>query len=352
MLERASVVDLFCGAGGLTKGLLDAGVPVNAGIDVDPKCEYPYEENNDVDFVEADIRDLDSGDIEELYPDGDIKILAGCAPCQPFSTLRQKKNDNEVDEKWGLLNHFSDIIEEIEPSVVTMENVPKLRKYDIFEKFVNSLKNNGYESVWRDIVYCPKYGIPQDRSRLVLLASEFGEIELKDPERKEPEDYETVKGTIGDMEPLKAGEQSDEDPLHRAAGLSKKNLERIRASEPGGTWKDWPEELRLKCHKKESGDSYTPVYGRMGWDGVAPTITTQCYNYGSGRFGHPEQDRAISLREAALLQTFPDDYEFVETKEEVRLEKLGRLIGNSVPVKLAEVIGKSIKEHIKYRELF
>lgn len=346
MIE-ASAVDLFCGAGGLTYGLEEAGISVNAGIDIDPSCRYPYEANTEATFVEKSIRNLEPAEVETLYPEDHVKILVGCAPCQPFSSLRQKREDNEKDEKWDLLNCFGDIIEGVNPSIVSMENVPKLRKQDIFEEFLETLEENGYESPYWDVVYCPKYGVPQERSRLVLLASKLGEIELKEPKFDNPEEYKTVGDAIKNLEPIEAGEQSEEDPLHKATNLQKINLKRIRESKPGGTWKDWPEELKLECHKKNTGRSYTPVYGRMEWDKPAPTITTQCYNYGSGRFGHPEQDRAISLREAALIQTFPKDYKFVKDEDEIRFERLGKLIGNSVPVKLAEVIGESIKIHLE-----
>ena len=122
-------------------------------------------------------------------------------------------------------------------------------------------------------------------------------------------------------------------------------MSRIKASRPGGTWRDWPPDLQAACHQKKSGETYPSVYGRMAWDDVAPTITTQCFGYGSGRFGHPEQDRAISLREAAMLQTFPRRYKFVEPNDPVRFSKFGRLIGNAVPVRLGQHIGRSILEH-------
>jgi len=142
-----------------------------------------------------------------------------------------------------------------------------------------------------------------------------------------------------------AGETNNRDKLHVASSLSKINLERIRYSIPGGTWRDWPEELILNCHKKKTGRSYSSVYGRMQWDDVAPTITTQFIGYGTGRFGHPEQDRALTLREGAMLQTFPVNYSFVPEGEEVILKIIARHIGNAVPPRLGEIIGLSIKKH-------
>jgi DNA (cytosine-5)-methyltransferase 1 len=156
----------------------------------------------------------------------------------------------------------------------------------------------------------------------------------------------TVKDAIGMLPKIRAGQMHRSDPIHRASALSASNMKRIKASRPAGTWRDWPKHLVLPCHRKASGSGYPSVYGRMAWDDKAPTITTLAYNYGSGRFGHPNQDRAISLREAAILQTFPRRYAFVEPKSDVNVRVLGRLIGNAVPVTLARVIGRSISAHL------
>ena len=156
----------------------------------------------------------------------------------------------------------------------------------------------------------------------------------------------TVKSTIGDLPAIVAGEQDPDNKLHKASSLSTLDLKRIRCSLPGGTWRDWPVNLRSSCHRKETGTTYPSVYGRMMWDSPAPTITTQCFGYGNGRFGHPEQDRAISLREAAMLQGFSRDYSFIPNGQPVLFAKIGRFIGNAVPVTLGKVIGELIKEHI------
>jgi DNA (cytosine-5)-methyltransferase 1 len=206
------------------------------------------------------------------------------------------------------------------------------------------LRQNKYYVTY-STVYCPDYGIPQKRKRLVLLASKFGKLELI-PKTHKPEEYETVKKTIGDLPKVAAGEVCESDPLHLTTKLSDINLKRIRSSKPNGTWNDWDEQLRLDCHKKETGASYKSVYGRMAWDEPSPTITTQFYNYGTGRFGHPEQDRALTIREASLLQTFPPDYDFYQNPDEITFNRLGVHIGNAVPVKLGEIIGKSILKHI------
>ena len=164
-----------------------------------------------------------------------------------------------------------------------------------------------------------------------------------EPTQKQPK---TVRQAIGRLRPLDAGQSAPRDRLHAASTLSEKNLQRIRVSKPGGTWRDWPEDLVADCHRAASGKTYPGVYGRMEWDKPAPTMTTQCYGFGNGRFGHPEQDRAISLREAAILQSFPRDYAFVPDDGEVSFTALGRLIGNAVPVDLGRAIARSINSHL------
>jgi DNA (cytosine-5)-methyltransferase 1 len=225
-----------------------------------------------------------------------------------------------------------------------MENVLQLKHHPVLEEFIFKLKNLNYYFETYE-VNSLDYGIPQSRKRLVLLASKFGKINLI-PSTHNTERYETVRKTIEHLQPLSAGQASKTDRLHQCSKLSELNLRRIQASLPGGTWRDWSQELIAKCHVKKSGKTYPGVYGRMEWDKPSPTITTQCFGFGNGRFGHPEQDRAISLREAALLQTFPADYEFVAPDEPLKLSHIGRLIGNAVPVKLGQVIAQSILNHI------
>lgn len=338
-MAKISAVDLFCGAGGLTHGLLKADINVVAGFDIEERCRYAYEYNNKgAKFFSKDVALLNSKELLELYPQGDIKLLAGCAPCQPFSRYSSGR-DVKNDKKWPLLYQFSRLIREVDPELVTMENVPDVTKHEVYNDFVTGLENLGYK-VWANKVYCPDYGIPQVRKRHVLLASRISSIELIKPTREQAQ-YFTVKDVISKLPPLQAGEQHSNDPLHRCAALSPLNLERIRNSKPGGTWKDWPSKLIAKCHAKESGKTYGGVYARMRWDEPSPTMTTQCFGYGNGRFGHPEQDRAISLREAAIFQTFPESYQFAPTDKKYRLLDLGKMIGNAVPVELGKVIGHS-----------
>jgi len=337
-------VDLFCGIGGLTYGLNKSGIKVIAGVDVDERCKFAFEKNNGALFINKSIKDISSKEILKLYPAQSLTVLVGCAPCQPFSKHTQKEKDREAKEDWGLLYRFFELIDGVEPMVVSMENVPQIVKHRVFSDFISSLKSKKYHISWKN-VYCPDYGIPQNRRRLVLLASKLGEISLIAPTHK-PENYKTVKMAIGNIEPIKAGNSSKKDRLHKTASLSKINLKRIKKSVPGGSWRDWDEDLRAACHQKKSGDTYSSVYSRMEWNKPSSTITTQFFSFGTGRFGHPEQDRALSIREGAILQTFPRKYKFIPPTSPVELKRLGRYIGNAVPVRLGEIIGRSIIKHV------
>ena len=342
MKRKIACVDLFCGAGGLTHGFVLEGLRVTAGIDLDPACRIPYESNNNARFLEKDIRAVSTDELDSLFGNADVKVLAGCAPCQPFSTYAQRYESDGKDGKWGLLYQFARLAEGSSPDVVTMENVPSIAKHEVFQDFVKTLGHLGYQ-VWHDVVDSSRYGVPQVRRRMVLLASKLGSIPMIPPTRDEPT---TVRQAISDLPALRAGESAPRDKLHVASRLSPTNLNRIKASKPGGSWRDWPEHLIAECHRAESGRTYPGVYGRMEWDKPAPTMTTQCYGFGNGRFGHPEQDRAISLREAAILQSFPRGYVFVPDDGEVSFTALGRLIGNAVPVDLGRAIARSIKQHL------
>lgn len=338
-------IDLFCGAGGLTCGMRQAGIDVVAGFDLDEKCRFAYETNNKAKFIQKKIQDVKAEDLNKEYGTCEAKILVGCAPCQPFSshTKKYKKgNSTPTDERWFLINDYLRLVKEVKPDIVSMENVPNLAKQAIFHSFVNKLKRAGY-SVSYSVVFCPDYGIPQNRYRLVLLASRHGKITLKAPTYTK-ENYRTVRDAIENLTHIEAGECSTQDLLHRASKLSATNLERIKNSVQGGTWKDWDESLLCECHKKDSGKTYSAVYARMEWDKPSPTITTEFYIFGTGRFGHPEQNRAISLREGALLQTFPSDYSFLPEKD-FTIKQVGKMIGNAVPVLLGKVIGDSILDH-------
>lgn len=341
---QVSCIDLFCGLGGLTHGLIRGGVKVVAGIDRDRQCRFAYEANNDALFIEDDVKNLSGKDVRSRWTTGHYTLLAGCAPCQPFSTYSRKGRNTRKDAKWGLVADFGRLVREARPDLVTMENVPQLVHHKVFSDFVADLC--GYR-VWWKVVECAQYGVPQTRKRLVLLASRFGEITLMPMSAANENELPTVRRSISHLSRLAAGQSDPNDALHSACSLSPLNLSRIRASKPGGTWRDWDDSLLARCHRKKSGDTFPSVYGRMEWDSLAPTITTQSFGYGNGRFGHPEQDRAITLREAAVLQTFPESYKFLRDGERPRFNVLGRLIGNAVPVRLGEIIARTLLVHLR-----
>lgn len=347
-----SAVDLFCGVGGLTYGLHQSSINVVAGVDVDLTCKYAYNKNNEAKFIDKDICDITGDDLNEFYPDGHVKVLVGCAPCQPFSSLpKNRKLPAENDEKWNLLSEFGRLIEEVVPDIVAFENVPPIRKEKIYLEFLNKLDSLDYKYD-PELVFCPNYGVPQIRRRLVVIASTLGKVSPLSKTHSQDgqndlEPYLTVRDAIEKLPEIGAGQTCKTDRLHVSRNLLDKNMERIKQSTQGGTWEDWEEHLLAPCHKKPSGQTYKSVYGRMKWDEPSPTITTQFHNYGSGRFGHPEQNRALSVREAAILQTFPNDYEFVAPDHPVHILQLGVHIGNAVPVKLATAIGYHIQNHVK-----
>jgi DNA (cytosine-5)-methyltransferase 1 len=346
-LDTIVAVDVFCGVGGLTFGLERVGVQVKLGIDIDPACRHPIEQNTRSSFLEADVGSLDSSVVKSAFEGAAISLLAGCAPCQPFSTYTRsvirearEKGRGENHGDWQLVEQFGKLVEATQPHLVTMENVPPLEKQPVFESLLKCLQ--GYYLDYK-VLECQSIGLPQTRKRLVLVASRLGPIEIPCGAAKPL----TVREVIGELPPIPAGGRDPNDRLHRSSKLSALNIKRIRASVPGGTWRDWPSSLRASCHHKLTGATYPSVYGRMEWDKPSPTITTQCFGFGNGRFGHPDQDRAISLREAAMLQGFPREYSFVPDNEEISFAKVGRLIGNAVPVDLGAFIGNVLIDHVK-----
>lgn len=346
--KEISAIDLFCGIGGLTYGLQTAGINVTAGIDLDNSCKYTFEKNCNTTFIREDIQNISDKQLNDIFGKTKYKILAGCAPCQPFSSYTYNQDKN-TDNRWKLLYEFGRLIELSKPTIVTMENVPTLlnfKKAPVFFDYITLLKDAGYY-VWFKVIYAPDYGIPQKRKRLVLLASQLGEIELLPPTHK-PENYVTVKDAIGNLKKINSGEYDENDFVHKASKLSDKNMLRVKQSKPGGSWKkDWDDDLKLTCHTSEKGKNYVSIYGRMKWDEPSPTMTTFCTGIGNGRFGHPEQDRALTLREAAILQSFPEDYKFSENRDSLNFSKTSKHIGNAVPPKLGEIIGKSIIKHLE-----
>ena len=347
---RVKVFDFFSGCGGASCGFRDAGMDVVFALDFDPYSKRTYELNfPSTHFELKNIRETPISEVSSILDaqKPNPVLFCGCAPCQPFTKQNRKQLEQEGDDRKSLLSRFAEFVEVCKPDIVFIENVPGLEEEKLstepFGGFLESLRSTGYNHVKYSKVRAMKYGIPQCRCRLVLLASRHGPIELpfetNGPGTGSP-NYETVRKWIGNLPRIDAGEEHATVLNHRAAGLSERNLERIRSTPEGGGHRDWPEQLQLDCHKNTTG--YSDVYGRMSWDRPATALTTRCNSYSNGRFGHPDQDRAISIREAACLQTFPRDFRF-----EGSLASMARQIGNAVPVRLATIIGRHINRHLK-----
>lgn len=340
--SKWTVVDMFCGVGGLAHGFVKEGFHLAAGLDIDESCRYAFERNNHAPFLCRDVQSLSDSELAAIFGRSKRRILVGCAPCQPFSKYTVAQTE---DYKWHLLRFFLRLIAAGLPEVISMENVPELQKHVIFHEFVEVLEEHGYE-VTESVLETWRYGVPQTRRRLVLFASRLGRIGLPQTTHAAGR-QRTVRQAIGDLEPISAGEASHSDPLHQARALTEINLRRIRSTPEGGDWRDWHPSLRLKCHKRNTGKRYEAIYGRMSWDRLAPTLTTHCCGIGNGRFGHPDQDRGISLREAALLQTFPRYYQLFDPAIPISSKRLSKHIGNALPVRLGRVIARTIRRHVE-----
>lgn len=331
-------IDVFCGAGGMSRGLQLAGVRVVCGIDNDPKVLATYKRNVHRRVICRDIREVTASDLRPLVPKGARLIMAVCAPCQPFSKVRKSGKRRQDGD---LLLEVGRLVRSVRPDGLVVENVPQISRSNakgVLGRFTRVLRAAGYSFVIGTLD-AKNFGVPQTRARLVLLAVRGLDREVALPSARRNV-VRTVRDAIGRLPVLFAGGKSTKYPLHVAARLSSDNLERMRATpKDGGDSRSWPKRLRLPCHVKSEG--FYDVYGRMHWDQPAPTLTTRCHSLSNGRFGHPTQRRAISLLEAALLQTFPKSYRFEGNQAEV-----ARQIGNAVPVRLARALGASLIDQL------
>lgn len=338
------VWDFFCGCGGTSAGLAAAGMRILGGLDVDAEAAATYRANfPGAAFIERDIRAVEPVEITGAASRsvGARLLISACAPCQPYTNFH-KKSSRRVEQR-TLLLRLLPFVDELRPDFIFVENVPglhKVRGASTFNRFVAALRSRGFHVDW-EIVDCRSYGVPQRRRRLVMLASALGELEVPPPTHGERVGLlppTTVREWIGHYPPISDGETHGEIANHQAAKLTDLNLRRIRATPPGGGRADWPASLRLRCHRDHLGHS--DVYGRMSWEAAAPVLTTKCTSLSNGRYGHPDQDRPISVREAAALQTFPDEFRFVG-----RIKSATRQVGNAVPVLLARAVGEAITAH-------
>ena len=343
-MNNRTAVDAFCGAGGLTVGLERAGFDVLLGFDIDELCikTLNYNEHK---AVCCDVRDMLGGKLLEHINlnKGELDLLAGGPPCQGFSIQRTIGNDH--DDRNLLVNDYGDLIEEVLPRFFLLENVAGIggkRGREIVDKFRQRVEQVGYHC-HQKILDAQDYGVPQRRRRYLIIG-EY--LDGCDPCFAWPEILgtkpPTVRDVIGFLPPPPPGIEHPDFPGHRADKLSQKNLERIRAIKSGQSRVDLPDHLLADCHKLSPDKiGHRNVYGRMAWDEVAPTITARFDSFTRGKFGHPEQDRSVSLYEGALLQTFPDDYKFIGNKVDV-----ARQIGNAVPPQLAFRLGEAIYKSI------
>ncbi len=350
------VIDFFSGCGGTSQGLKDAGMEIVAGIDIDADAGKTFKRNfKNATFFEGSVVDEQLFEeigslVEKVRKSGEPILFTGCAPCQPFS--QQNTTRKKDDIRRTLLDYFAKYVTKYTPEYIFIENVPGIQKKDNprnkpFFDFLETLASikqdsNGRECVYDcryDIVDCLKYGIPQTRKRLVLIASKVSSVEFPKPTHgpgTEHAEYEKVKNWISKYPPLKHGQEDKSIPNHRAGALSDKNLDRIKdLKKPGDSRDQWKKGKNLDCYKDYKG--HTDVYGRMHWEGPAKTLTTKCTSISNGRYGHPFQHRAISVREAAALQTFPDSFVF-----EGSLQSMTRQVGNAVPPLLAQRFGEKI----------
>ena len=362
-MQRASVIDLFCGVGGMSSGFAAAGFRIVAGFDVNEACGPAFEANHPgAVFRAADVLELSGAEIGKLFPARGIKVLIACCPCLPYSDLRSK-NPRVQDEERTVIDSFALQIDQIGADVVVMENVDTLRSYhggQTLKLMLDALDRSGYR-VNASILNAAHFGVAQIRRRLVILAARDAYIAA--PSRTHGADWSTDEGlglardvptiasAIGDLPPLAAGGLDRCDPLHRCSGLAPLTLERVRATPEGGDWRDWPYHLREprnqrrygRVHRVHMGETFVQAYGRRRWREPSYTLTTRFMSVSCGYFMHPKQDRGFSIREGARLQGFPDDFDFHPRRERgVNVTALGKQIGNAVPPPLARAVADRI----------
>lgn len=334
------VFDFFSGCGGTSLGFQNHGFNILGGLDFDHDCAETFRHNfPDAGFLEGDIRKIECKDLAPFIKKKRKTplLFCGCAPCQPFTKQRRYLSNN--DTRKTLLSEFIRFVEYWKPEFIFLENVPGLQKIQksgtVFGKFLSKLTQMNY-SFDSSVVSASDFGVPQQRKRFILVAARkgFAVSPILNIVKKYSNHLVTVYDAIGDLPPIKAGETHPFIANHSAADLSQLNLERIKHTPQGGDRRDWPENLKAGCHLNYKG--HTDVYGRMRWDSPSSTLTTKCISYSNGRFGHPEQNRAISVREAARLQTFPDNFLFRGS-----LISCARQVGNAVPPLMAERISES-----------
>lgn len=340
--SNLKAIDFFCSGGGMTSGFREAGIDVIAGLDIDSDCKETYEKNNPgARFIHTDIFEYQERDLQNgvgIEKDDDNLVLIGCSPCQYWTKIRTDKKKSEKSK--DLLKEFHRFVKYFNPGFVVVENVPGLEKRaeeSGLKGFVEDLESRGY-TVEYNIYNLNEYGVPQTRKRFSLIASRVLKKKLQPIKAENKPTVRDFLGESNGFSKVEAGYRDKSDFNHTVAKLSKKNLERIkRTKRNGGSWLDW-KDIKSLSRSRYTGNEFIDNYGRMSWDKPAPTITTRFTSFSNGRFGHPEEDRAISIREGATLQTFPKDYVFYTDS----IHKAARMIGNAVPPVFAKKIGEAI----------
>lgn len=331
-------VDLFAGCGGLTEGMRRAGFSTKVAIELESEPARVFRLNHaDTSVIQQDIRTIDIATIKEQLNGEPLHLLAGCPPCQGFSSVRKLNKKASVrDPRNQLVAEYFRFVDELRPITLMMENVPGLADYYLFKKIVRQLRVLGY-SIDIKVVNVKDYGVPQSRRRLVMVGSLLGEITVAEGLEKTT----TVRSAIGHL-PTPA---ETSDPLHQIVANHSEAIRRRISLTPknGGSRKDLPPEYTLECHK-DVKIGFNDVYGRLRWDTISTTITGGCLNPSKGRFLHPEQDRAITPREAALLQSFPEEYKF---PTDMRKQSLALMIGNALPPAFSFFQSRNIAKHIE-----
>lgn len=335
---KLNAIDLFAGCGGLTQGMHDAGFHTRVAVELEAVAADAYKLNHpDTHVIQKDIRKINIEEIKEFLGGEPLHLLAGCPPCQGFSSVRRLNKKQSVrDKRNNLVLEYFRMVKELKPLTIMMENVPGLKDYYLFKDIVKELDALGYNPKV-EIVNVREYGVPQSRRRLVMVGSLLGDVNIAKPKVKKV----TVRDAIFSLETP----EKTKDPLHKiVARHTPAVTERIRLTpKNGGSWKDLPKKYILDCHKKD-GVGFNDVYGRLRWDDYSTTITGGCLNPSKGRFLHPEQDRVLTPREAALLQSFPSNYKL---PTDIPKQALALLIGNALPPKFSYYQSKNIASHIE-----
>jgi DNA (cytosine-5)-methyltransferase 1 len=337
---RYTAIDLFSGCGGLSEGMKQAGFNVELAVEINPNAVNTYKLNHpETTVLQEDIRELKIKDIVKILNGKRPHLLAGCPPCQGFSSMRRLNRKNAVpDERNSLILEFLRFVKGLKPLTIMMENVPGLKDYDLFEEMCSELRK--YYTIDIKVVDIQFFGVPQRRKRLVLVGA-LKTLNLGLKVAESTGEKVTVRDAIGNLESV----DSTVDLMHRTTAHHSQKVERIISKIPknGGSRTDLPGNYTLKCHKRKNV-GFKDVYGRLRWDDYSSTITSGCLNPSKGRFLHPEENRAISAREASLLQTFPKDYRF---PSDISKTSIALLIGNALPPRFSYIQSKNIISHLE-----